>query len=67
MESKLDVVTTVCAVCVAAYAAIAIGYVARWDLGFSLEEIRTPALVIAVAIAALIAIDSFGKKFGKAK
>ena len=67
MESKLDIVTIVSAVCVAAYAAVAIRYVARYDLGFSLQQIRGAALVIAVVIAALIAIDFFGKKLGKAK
>jgi hypothetical protein len=67
MESKFDIVTTASAVCVAAYVAIAIGYVARYDLGFSPQEIRGTAVVIAVIIAALIAIDFFGKKLGKAK
>lgn len=67
MESKFDIVTTASAVGVAAYVAITIGYVARYDLGFSLQEIRGTAVVIAVIIAALIAIDFFGKKLGKAK
>jgi Kef-type K+ transport system membrane component KefB len=67
MERKLDVVTTVSAVCVAAYVAIAIGYVARNHLGFSLQEIREVAVVTAVVIAALIGIDFFGKKLRKAK
>jgi hypothetical protein len=67
MENKLDGVTVASAVGVAAYAAIAVGYVAQNGLGFSLEEIRGTALVIAVLVAALIAIDFFGKKLGKAK
>jgi hypothetical protein len=65
MESKFDIVTTASAVCVAAYAAIAIGYVARYDLEFSPQEIRGTAVAIAVTIAALIAIDFF-QKLGKA-
>jgi hypothetical protein len=67
MEPKLEVVATVSAVCVAAYAALAIRYVARHYLGLSLEEIRGAAVVTAVIIATLIAIDFFGKKLRKAK
>jgi uncharacterized protein YqgC (DUF456 family) len=66
MESKFDMVTTASAVGVAAYVAITIGCVAH-DLGFSLPEIRGTAVVVAVVTAALIAIDFFGKKLGKAK
>jgi hypothetical protein len=67
MESKFDVVTTASAVGVAAYVAITMGYVADYDLGFSPHEIRGTALAIAGIMAALIAIDFFGKKLGKAK
>jgi hypothetical protein len=65
MESKLDVLTAISAVCVAAYAAAAIGYLAR--LEFSLQEIRGAALLIAVAIATFVAIDFFGKKLRNVK
>lgn len=67
MESKFDIVTTASAVWVAAYAAIAIGYVARYDLEFSPQEIRGTAVAIAVIIDALITVDFFGKKLRKAK
>jgi hypothetical protein len=67
MESKFDIVTMVHVVCVAAYAAIALDYVAFYDLGFSLQEIRGATVITAVVIAALIAIDFFGKTLGKAK
>jgi hypothetical protein len=67
MERKLDLVATVIAVGVAAYAAAAIGYVARYHLGLSLEEIRSAALAIAVVAAALFGIDFFGKKLRKPK
>ena len=67
MESKFDIVTIVSAVGVAAYLAIAMGYVAHYDLGLSLQEIRSAAVVVAVAIAAAIAIDCFGKGLGKVK
>jgi hypothetical protein len=63
MESRFDIVTTASAVCVAAYAAIAIGYVACYDLGFSPQEIRGTAVAIAVIVAALIIIDFFGKRW----
>jgi hypothetical protein len=67
MESKLDIATVVIAVCIATYAAVAMRYVACYDLGFSLEEIRGAAILIAVVIAAAIAIDFFGEKLGQAK
>ena len=38
MESRFDIVTIATAVGVAAYAAIALGYVGRYELGFSLQE-----------------------------
>jgi len=66
MESKLDIVTIVSAVCVAAYAAVAIRYVARYDLGFSLQEIRGAAVAMAAVIAAPIAFEIFNKNRGKA-
>jgi len=52
------------AVCVAAYAALAIKYVARYDLGFSLQDIRGVSVIIAVVIAALVAVDFFAKRTG---
>ena len=67
MERKFEIVVMASAVCVAAYAAIAIGYVAHYQLGFPLQEIRGSAVLIAVALATLIAIDFFGKKLGGAK
>lgn len=65
MESKLDVLTIIVAVCVAAYAALAIEYLAR--LGLSLQQIRGGAMLSAVVIAALVGIDFFRKKLRKAK
>jgi hypothetical protein len=67
MESKFDMITIVHLVGVAAYAAIALDYVAHYDLGFSIQAIRGAAVITAVVIAALITIDFFGKKLGKAK
>lgn len=67
MDSELDVVTAVSAICVAGYAAIAIDYVARFGLGLPLHQIRGGALIVSVAIAALIAIDFFGRTPDRAK
>ena len=67
MESRFDIVTIAIAVGVAAYVAIAMDYAARYELGFSLQEIRSAAVLIAVAIGSLIAIDFFGTTLGKAK
>jgi hypothetical protein len=67
MENKFGIVTIAHVIFVAAYVAIALDYVAHYELGFSLQEIRGAAVIISVVIAALIAIDYFGKKLGKAK
>jgi hypothetical protein len=60
-------VTAGAAVCVAAYAATAIGFIAHYELGFSSEAIRSSALVLAIILATLVAIDFFGKKARRAK
>ena len=67
MENRFDIATIASAVGVAAYVAIAMGYVARHELGFSLQEIRSAAVLIAVVIGSLVAIDFFGTTLGKAK
>ncbi len=64
MENKLDAVTAVSAVGVAAYVAVAIGYVARYDLDFSPHQICGTALIAAVLVAALIAIEFFRQNTG---
>jgi hypothetical protein len=66
MEGKFDIVITASVVGVAAYVAIA-RYVAHCHLGFFLQGVRGGAAAIAVVIAALLVIDFFGKKQGKAK
>jgi hypothetical protein len=58
---KMDIATMFTAGGVAAYAAIAMSYVAP-DLGFSLQNIRKAAVTLALAIAAPIVIDFFRKK-----
>jgi tetrahydromethanopterin S-methyltransferase subunit C len=67
MQGRWDAIAIVSAVCIAAYAAIAIRHVAHYDLGFSLSEIRGAAVAIAIIIAALTGIDFFGKKLRKTR
>jgi hypothetical protein len=66
MESRFDIVTIVNAICVAGYVAIMLGYAALYDFGFC-GEVRRGALIAAILIAALVAIEFFGKKLGNAK
>jgi hypothetical protein len=47
--------------------ALSLAYIAHYDFGFSREEIRTPALVGAGIVAALVAVEFFGKKLAKPK
>ena len=44
-----------------------LAYIAHYDFGLSRQEIRTPAVVGAVVIAALVTIEFFGKKLAKPK
>ncbi len=67
MEGRFDMVTIANAICVAAYVAIALGYVALYDLGLSREAVRSGAMIAAILIAAMLAVDFFGKKLRKAK
>jgi len=67
MESKPDIAAIIVGVCVAAYAAIAIRYVAQHDLGFSLQHIRGVAIAIATIIATLMALDSLVESRSRVK
>jgi hypothetical protein len=51
----------------AAVTALSLSYIAHYDFGLSRQEIRTPAVVGAVVIAALVTIEFFGKKLAKPK
>jgi len=44
-----------------------LAYIAHYDFGLSRQEIRTPAVVGAGIIAALVAVEFFGKKLRKPK
>jgi hypothetical protein len=46
-------------------AALTLAYVAHYCFGFSREEIRIPAVVVASVIALVMAIAFFGKKLRK--
>jgi len=65
MTNRVDFLTIVTAICVAAYVAIMLDHVANVDLGFSCEQIRNTAVITAIVMAMLMAIDFFGKKSGK--
>jgi hypothetical protein len=67
MKSRFDIVTVASAVCVAGYVAITLGYVSVYDLGLSREQVRDGAMIVAILVAALVAIDFFGKRLRKAK
>jgi hypothetical protein len=47
--------------------ALTLGYIAHYDLGFSRQEIRNQAVMVASLIAMLMAIEYFGKKLRKPK
>ena len=64
MQSRFDIVTIGCAVFVAGYAAVALRYVALYDLGFSGQQVRCGAMIVAVLMAAMVAIDLLGSKPG---
>ncbi len=66
METPVDrVLSVLMAVCVAAFTALSLAYIARYDLGLSRQEIRTPAVVAAAVIAMLVGVEYFGKKLRK--
>jgi hypothetical protein len=65
MESRFDMVTIANAACVAVYVTITLGYVALYDLGLSREAVRSGAMIAAILLAAMVAVDFFGKKLRK--
>ena len=66
MKNRIDFVTLVTATCVAGYVAVMLDHVANVDLGFSSEQIRNTAVITAIVMAMLMAIDFLGKRLGKA-
>jgi hypothetical protein len=68
MQATIDrVLVVVMSVGAAIMAAVTVGYVAHYDFGLSRQEIRTSALVGAIVIAGLLAVEHFGEKFRKPK
>jgi hypothetical protein len=63
IETIVDrVLVVVMSVATAVGAALTVAYVAHYDVGFSRQEIRTPAVSGAIVIGALLAVEHFGKK-----
>jgi hypothetical protein len=68
MQATIDrVLVVIMSVASATMAAVTVGYVAHHGFGFSREEIRTPALVGAIVIGALLAVEHFGEKLRRPK
>jgi hypothetical protein len=66
MEKVIDrFLNLLMAVSVAAFTAVMLAYIARYDLGLSREEIRAYAVTAAGVGVALVGIDYFGKKLRK--
>jgi hypothetical protein len=67
MYDRIDLVTIATAVSLAGYAAIALWYVALFDIGFTREGVRSAATVAAILLGAVVAIDFLVRKLGKRK
>jgi hypothetical protein len=68
MEKTIESALSLMTFGVAATAvALSLAYIAHYDLGLSREEIRTAAVIGAAVIAALVAVEFFGKRLRKAK
>ena len=48
-------------------AAFSLGYVAHYEFGVSLQEIRIVAAIVASTIGALLTIEYFGRKLRRPK
>jgi len=66
MKNRIDFVTIATALCVAGYVAVMLDYIADVDFGFSCAQIRTAAVIAAIVLAMLMAIDFLGKRLSKA-
>jgi hypothetical protein len=65
MYDRTDLVTIVTAVWLAGYAAMALWYVALFDIGLTREGVRKGATVAAILLGAVVALDFFVGKLGK--
>jgi hypothetical protein len=68
METSVGrVLAVLLSVATAVTAALTAGYIARYDFGFSPQQIRSQAVMVAIVIGVLLAIDYYGKKLRKPK
>src|SRR5229473_3646477 len=67
MFDRTDLVTIATAVSLAGYAAMALWYVALFDIGLTREGVRIGATVAAILLGAVVAIDFLVSKLGKRK
>jgi len=68
MQATIDrVLVVVMSLGAAVMVAVTVGYIARYGFGLSRQAIRTSALVGAVGIIALMAVEHFGEKLRKPK
>ncbi|MBR0757948.1 hypothetical protein JQ604_37695 [Bradyrhizobium jicamae] len=57
MDSRIDLAGLIVAICVAAYAAIMLDYLALNGLGLSIPQLRHLSMVAAVFLALPVAMD----------
>jgi hypothetical protein len=68
MEKRVErVLSAMIATNIAIVVSLSLAYIAHDDFGLSPQAIRIPALAAACVIAALVAIEFFGKKLRKLK
>ena len=67
MYDRTDLVTIATAVWLAGYAAMALWYVALFDVGLTREGVRIAATVAAILLGAVLALDFLVRKLGKRK
>jgi hypothetical protein len=67
MENRIKLVMISTAIAMAGHVAIGLGYVTLYYLGLSREVVFSGATIAAILIAALLAIEFYGRKLGKAK
>jgi hypothetical protein len=67
MENRIKLVMISIAIAMAGHVAIGLGYVTLYYMGLSREVVFSGATIAAILIAALLAIEFYGRKLGKAK
>ncbi|WP_426443028.1 hypothetical protein [Bradyrhizobium genosp. P] len=67
MDNRIDFVTIVVAVCVAAYAAIMLACVAQTEFGLAAAQIRHLSMIAALFIALPVALDFLRPRPDKAR